>query len=209
MAGFAPLGAHFLWGRWHPDTAFAWRRGWNTRGSSQVWGADFRKADWGKAMAVCASGKGQTLLPGQPFWGDLCEGRGEGRVLCCVPCWAQSRWGEVAQGPPRFGCCPAVPMSPQKLPRVPRCWGEPQGWADARGGNMSGISAPLPTLPISVAGLGHQHRLREYETCVPALLKPEQAPGHGRGGCGAPGTAGSSGIPGWQHAGRQLRQARC
>lgn len=163
-------------------------------------------------MAVCASGQGQTLLPGQLWKGFSVEGKERGISLLCAllgsislgrGCPGTTQVWAVAQ----LCLCAHRPLCPQQCQRLTRdqgwghpgpsssAGGNPRAGADGSGGNMTGTPAHLPMLPIPLAGLGHQHSLREYEPCVPSSAETRTgtwAGGHGGGGRGrvlpSPGT---------------------
>lgn len=156
-------------------------------------------------MAVCASGQGQTLLPGQLWKGFSVEGKERGISLLCAllgsislgrGCPGTTQVWAVAQ----LCLCAHRPLCPQQCQRLTRdqgwghpgpsssAGGNPRAGADGSGGNMTGTPAHLPMLPIPLAGLGHQHSLREYEPCVPSSAETRTgtwAGGHGGGGGGA------------------------
>lgn len=77
---------------------------------------------------------------------------------------------------------PLCPQQCQRLTRDPRLvspWPQQQAGADGSGGNITGIPAHLS---ISLAGLGHQHSLREYETCVRSSAETRTTTWARRGG---------------------------
>lgn len=110
--------------------------------------------------------------------GSLWRAR-RGGFLCFVLCWGQFPWGGLpgttqVWAAAQLCLCAHTPLYPQqcqRLTRDPRLgspWPQQQAGADGSGGNITGIPARLPMLPISLTELGHQHSLREYETCVPS-----------------------------------------
>lgn len=173
---------------------------------------------------MCFRGRAD-LLPGQPWGGTGFSVEGKergvsllGALLGAISlgrgCPGTTQVWAVAQ----LCMCAHTPLCPQQCQRHNQCHpgpgsgagGSPRAGAGGSGGNMTGIPAHLPSLPISLAGLGHQHSLREHETSVPSSAETRTATWagrQGRGGCQPRARCGGSGVPGCWHAGRQLRQA--
>lgn len=152
-------------------------------------------------------GKGRSYSQGSCGRGFSVEDKGREISLLCA-LLGQISLGRGCPGisqvwaVPQLCLCAHTPLCPQQFQRLilghpgPSTWAgsNPRAGADGSGGNMSGIPAHLPVLPISLAGLGHQHSLREYEPCVPSSAETRTGTWAGRGGAIPPAHTGSSGY---------------